>query len=330
MKLLRLIFLFPLGLLYGLILQTRNLFFKWGIYKQIKTSFPSISVGNLAMGGTGKTPTIKFLLEQHKEEHTTVISRGYGRESSGFMEVTLDSKAIKTGDEPLEIKNAYPETQVFVCEKRKDALKKITQTDLILFDDLYQHQWVKPNCNILLTTYENPFYKDFVLPAGNLREFGFNKNRADLLVVTKCPLNLSLEKAKIIKKKCGVSYPVFFSGLEYGNTIWKKEVESAQDVLLLSSIAHATAFKKEAMSRYNIVDEIKLKDHFTYTEKKVKEIIAVANKNRARIVTTAKDMAKLNTFETLLKDTHLGYFDVRMSILFNEKEAFLKQIKNKI
>jgi tetraacyldisaccharide 4'-kinase len=285
------------------------------------------------MGGTGKTPAIKFLLENFKAPNNAVISRGYGRKSSGYKVVEKDSDPEISGDEPLEIKQAFPASKVVVCEKRQTAvniLEKEGPQDLLLFDDLYQHRHVSTDCNILLSSFSNLFYKDFVMPAGTLREFAFNKNRSDVLLITKCPASLSKNQAQEIKNKSGVSVPVFFSGLDYENTEWRINQPYHKQVILLSSIANTVEFFQEGNNQYRVIEELKFPDHYNYTAKKVLEIIGLANKKKADIVTTAKDIVKLHKFEHLFKGVALGVIEVNMQILFNEKENFIKIINTKL
>lgn len=333
LKMLRKILLFPFGLLYGIILQCRNIFFDLGLIKSRKTAKPSISVGNLSMGGTGKTPAIKFLLEAFGSQNTVVISRGYGRQSKGLLEVKTTSPTSESGDEPLEIKKEYPEALVLVAEKRLDALNHLenrTSSNLFLFDDLYQHRYVQARCNILLSSYHTPFYKDMVLPAGNLREFPFNKHRADLLVITKCPNNLSQQEAVLIAKRCRVSVPVFFSCQVYEKTQWLKPLESNKNVIALSSIAQASDFLDEVKKHHEVLKVIKKPDHYCYTQNDVEEIIGLANKLDCNIVTTAKDMSKLYTFAAQFDKINLGYIPVKMHILFGKNEDYIQHIKDTI
>jgi len=333
LKTIRKIAFYPFGLIYGTILQIRNWCFDKGILKSIKPPFPSISVGNLTVGGTGKTPAIKFLLEKLGAKESVVISRGYGRKSTGYHVIESNTESETSGDEPLEIKQAFPSSKVVVCEKRRSAVDNLASEkdiSLLLFDDLYQHRYVRTHCNILLSSFKNPFYNDFVLPAGSLREFAFNKKRADLLLLTKCPNDLSPEIAQKIRSRSKVSVPTFFSGLKYEVTRWVINHPKNNKVILLASVAQADDFFDEGEQQHKVVHKIKLPDHYNYSEKKVKEIISLANKNKADLVTTAKDIVKLRKFEPLFEELSVGVLEVKMQVLFNETDDFLNTIKEKI
>ena len=168
---------YPLSLLYGFATWCRNKLFDLGILRETGFKLPIIGIGNLSLGGTGKTPHIEYFVSQYQNTYKiAVLSRGYGRKTKGYLEVKPSNTASETGDEPLQIKLKYPDIKVFVCENRVHGVNKIQsehpEVNLILLDDSYQHRYIKPKLNILLTTYHRPFWKDMVVPAGRLREFG--------------------------------------------------------------------------------------------------------------------------------------------------------------
>lgn len=190
------ILLAPFALLYGLTVLVRNGLYQIGFFKSIRFSFPVISIGNLSVGGTGKTPHIEYFI-QHLQEYVRigVLSRGYGRNTRGYRLVQTNDHAELSGDEPVQIKRKFPDTAVAVSENRALGIPQLLKTNpevqLILLDDAYQHRAIRPALSILLTDYNRPYYQDFLLPVGRLREWRGGARRADAIVVTKCPLTLT-------------------------------------------------------------------------------------------------------------------------------------------
>ena len=215
--------LFPIALLYGTIIKIRNLLYDLNIIKSAEFNIPVIGIGNLSTGGTGKTPMaeyiIGFLLENGY--NPAFLSRGYGRKTKGFLEVTPEQNAELTGDEPFQVKHKFLNLCVAVCEDRCHGIEKILSlhpsVNVIVLDDSYQHRRVKPGLNILLTDYMLPYYKNFLLPVGSLREPVSGRKRADVIILTKCPENISLKSKSIQKKKLmiGDKQSVFYTMIEY-------------------------------------------------------------------------------------------------------------------
>ncbi|MEO1437425.1 MAG: tetraacyldisaccharide 4'-kinase, partial [Bacteroidota bacterium] len=216
------ILLSPIALLYGTGLGIRKLLYKTGLLNSVEFSVPVISVGNLSMGGAGKTPHIEFLVRYFKQYlKVATLSRGYKRKSKGFRLIRYTDPVSLSGDEPLQFKRKFPDVLVAVGEERTLAIPKIMMvqpdTQLILLDDAFQHLAVKPGLNILLTQYNKPFTRDFLLPSGRLRENRGGYKRADIMVVTKCPKTISLEeKEKFVKELQPLPHQkLFFSYYEY-------------------------------------------------------------------------------------------------------------------
>ena len=193
--------LFPFSLVYGSILAFRNLCYDKGWFESKSYNRPIICVGNLSTGGTGKSPMIEYLISfLIKDYKVAVLSRGYKRKTNGFKKVLIDSLAENVGDEPLQFKQKFPDIVVAVCANRQEGIKKIkNKADVILLDDAFQHRKVKASTNILLTTFNDLYIHDVVLPAGNLRESKRGSKRADLVVVTKCPEKHSYAKLQEIQ-----------------------------------------------------------------------------------------------------------------------------------
>ena len=213
----RIIALFPFSIFYGIVLAIRNFLYNQGVFSSYKPAIPCIIVGNLSMGGTGKSPHVEFLIDRlSKQYRLAVVSRGYGRKTKGYIELLERSNAADVGDEPLQMKQKFPEIAFAVCENRAEAIKKLQlkypDLSLILLDDAMQHRRISGAFVILLSMFQKPFFRDWVVPSGSLREFGFlGKKRADLCVFTKCPQQI-IEADKIsYAQQFSSTKPTFFS-----------------------------------------------------------------------------------------------------------------------
>lgn len=338
MKRLRLL-LYPLGLIYNLITFIRNLLFNLKIKKVHHSGTPVICIGNLSAGGTGKTPHTEFCIRLLSSQYKiTVLSRGYNRRTSGYILAQGKSSANEIGDEPFQFYNKFPDIRVAVDEKRVRGIRNIIQDhqpDIIILDDAFQHRYVKPHFSILLTDYNELFTEDFVLPAGNLRENRFNAKRADLVVVTKCPKNLTPVQKKDIKEDIQ-SYTkarVLFSTISYcglqalsGEEITNNIEENKFDhIVAITGIAKSTGFVK-ALHRYS--DKIrhhKFADHYRYSESDVDEILFHYNKidseNKA-IFTTEKDAMRLLEFKSKFENIPVYYWPIEIEMNEKDKNVF--------
>lgn len=336
--------LIPLGWIYGGIMAIRNILFNLGIFKSYNSSLPTISVGNLSMGGTGKTPHVDFIIERLKSKYQlAVLSRGYGRRTKGFLKVTEHSSAETVGDEPLLYKLKHKdEIEVAVCESRTEGAKKLEQTNanLLVLDDAYQHRKIGRDCNILITTYQDPFFKDFVVPAGNLREFRIGKNRAQIIVVSKCPANISLEEKKRITERIKPSQhqTVFFSHITYdeiipmGNShMWDAE-NFPEEVLLVTGIANPTPLENELKKKFK-VELMSFPDHHNYSTNDLKKIHTIFDTfvgQKKAIITTEKDMMRLKQPQLLKYLANYPWFYQSISVHIDEETNFLKQIEKHV
>ena len=217
MKLLRLL-LFPISILYGLGVILRNLAYDFGIFKACKFQLPVISVGNLSVGGSGKSPMTEYLVRLLKDKYKiATLSRGYGRKTSGFRTVDTDSSSFDSGDEPLQFKRKFADVTVAVCENRVKGIQQLERNhELIIMDDAFQHRAVKPGLSILLFEYSSLLQNQWLLPSGNLREPLWAINRADILVVSKCPEKMSREQQDALANRFKTKR-LFFSFLKYGH-----------------------------------------------------------------------------------------------------------------
>ncbi len=303
-------FLYPFALIYGTIIWFRNKLFDWGILKETKFDIPIISIGNLSMGGTGKTPHIEYFISNYKTEFSiAVISRGYGRKTKGFRYVNSDDNAENVGDEPLQIKQKFKNILVAVGENRVGAIRKVLEENphinLILLDDAFQHRYVKPSINILLTEYANPFWKDFVVPAGRLREFACGWKRADVIIITKCPEAIDLKISENLKSK-----PVYFSKIVYQNPVLIKG-KLFKKIILITGIANPTLLlgylKKD---NYELIHHFNFSDHHNFSDSDLSIILSKADsESDSLILTTEKDWMRLKLFLEN-KNLNLAYIPI--------------------
>lgn len=300
--------LYPLSLLYGLVTSIRNKAFDKGILPSRSYEIPVISVGNLNMGGTGKSPMIEYLIRMFQETmQIAVLSRGYGRKTKGFYLADSNSSAQDLGDEPFQFYRKFQKLIVAVDEKRVQGMEKLMKMDprpdLVLLDDAFQHRYVKPGYNILLTSYDDLYTDDLVLPAGDLREKRTGAERAQIIVVTKCPLDLGEQPQREIIDKIRPlpEQEVFFSSIGYGeNVIGKNDKVSLNDlslsqVLLVTGIANPDPLKDYLRSRHIDLDHIRYDDHHFIGNKDLQVIMArfkaLENKKKV-ILTTEKDYVR--------------------------------------
>ena len=298
-------FLFPFSFLYYIITLIRNLFFDWGIITSQKLQEPSICIGNLSVGGSGKTPMTIYLTNLLKNDfQVQILSRGYGRKTSGYKEVTVDSTSDDVGDEPLLYKKRFKlEITVAVAEKRSlganELLKIQTKNSILLLDDAFQHRSVNAGFSILLTPFQQIFTSDFLLPVGNLREARCGAKRADCIVITKCPESIeAAHKNRIIECMQKYSKPIFFSSIEYGELIsFGTERNSFETVLLVCGIAQPETLIIELRKKYK-VEVLLFADHHNFDSSDIKGIHQKFNTfvgDGVAILTTEKDYVRLQT-----------------------------------
>jgi len=298
-------FLFPFSFLYYIITIIRNLFFDWGIITSQKLQEPSICIGNLSVGGSGKTPMTIYLSNLLKNDfQVQILSRGYGRKTSGYKEVTLDSTSEDVGDEPLLYKKRFKsELTVAVAEKRSlganELLKIQIKNSILLLDDAFQHRSVNAGFSILLTPFQQIFSSDFLLPVGNLREARCGAKRADCIVITKCPESIeAAHKNRIIECMQKYSKSIFFSAIEYGELIsFGAKRTSFETVLLVCGIAQPETLIIELRKKYK-VEVLLFADHHNFDSSDIKGIHQKFNTfvgEGAAILTTEKDYVRLQT-----------------------------------
>lgn len=327
------ILLLPFSWIYGTITALRNLFFDLGVFKVYTIPVKSICVGNLAVGGTGKTPHVdliaKTFVSQGKK--VAILSRGYGRSTKGVLEVQTFSKANEVGDEPLFYKLKHKEKiKVVVAEKRKLGVEFILanypDTDLILLDDAFQHRAVKAGLNIIITDYSQLYSNDFVLPAGNLREFRIGRKRADAVIVSKCPENLSSkEKTQISEQLKFNNEAVFFSNIQYDELIGFAENQeiTTKKALVVTGIGNPTPLLNRLKERFEI-EHLKFGDHHKFTTSEIEQIqqkIDTFASVDGIVITTEKDFMRLKDFDQLSNSKNKWYYQ-SISTKIDELEKF--------
>ena len=323
--------LFPFAILYGLITSIRNFLYDKGIFKSYSFDVPIIAVGNLSVGGTGKTPQIEYLIRLLSPTYkVAVLSRGYKRKSEGFILANETSTAEILGDEPYQMFQKFPQVQFAVDANRRNGISKLLaqkeKPQVILLDDAFQHRKVKAGFYIMLTMYDDLFCDDFMLPTGNLRESRNGAKRADIIIVTKCPRDLSEAKQLEIKKKIGLEKIILFSYIDYDEKVYGvdgeisvEEIKTTEKVLL-AGIANPISFFNYLQQEKDTLAVFADHHHFTKSE-----IEAVDEKANGRlIVTTEKDYVRLKKHSMKSK---IYYLPIKSSFV-KDKEEFDKNILN--
>ena len=318
--------LFPFSWLYGGILAFRNMCYDFGWFESKSYSTPIICVGNLSTGGTGKSPMIEFLIQFLKEDYQiAVLSRGYKRKTKGFLKVLENSNAEDVGDEPLQFKKKFPKVTVAVCADRQEGIEKIkVKADVILLDDAFQHRRVKASTYILLTTFNDLYIHDSVLPSGNLREFKSGARRADVIIVTKCPEKVSYAKLQEIQYELNLKphQKIYFSKIGYEKNIVSISEKQPLDYLigkdftLVTGIANPKPLVDFLKEKELVFEHKKYSDHHHFSTSEIEEL-----KKKEIILTTEKDFVRL---QARLGKFAIYYLPIKTIILKNQ-EVFLKE-----
>ncbi|MDP1727607.1 MAG: tetraacyldisaccharide 4'-kinase [Bacteroidota bacterium] len=340
MTIIRLI-LSPLSLLYQLVLRIRNYLYDSGLFGVTYFDIPTINVGNLAFGGTGKTPHIEYLVRLLKDQFAiAVLSRGYKRKTTGYVFADSQSSANTIGDEPMQIYTKFKPLPVAVAENRvlglPDLLYDAPETQVVLLDDAFQHRAIKPGINILLTEYNNRFTQDFLAPAGMLREYRAAYVRADIIIVSKCNPDLSLAEREQIRKEIK-PYPhqqVYFSFIKFGALEGLYEPITRQkpgEALVFAGIANPQSLVDEIEKRAEKVQLKKYPDHYNYIWKDIEDIVYLFEQMTGSdkiIITTEKDRTKLMAPEIkeVLEKHPIFYLPVEVVFFNEDQESFNNQI----
>ncbi|MCK8494530.1 tetraacyldisaccharide 4'-kinase [Spirosoma sp. RP8] len=339
--------LLPFSSIYGLITDARNWLYDSKLYSSFEADSCVIAVGNLTVGGTGKTPMIEYLIKRHLPKdannhfESVTLSRGYGRRTKEFREATNQDTAETIGDEPLQLYRKFARwVRVFVGERRADAIQQILaqypETKRILLDDAFQHRAVQPQLNVLLTDYNRLFYTDHPFPAGRLRERRHGARRADVVIVTKCPDTLSKDEQETIRRAI-LRYtrpktPVLFSRLQYGQPTsfaTHKATDKLSSVVLVSGLANATPLETYVRQVFSMEKHHRFGDHHAYTRAELDRLTQSLSAVDG-LLTTEKDWVKI---DALLTDEErlrlpLYYLPVEMAFLSGYEAEFDDILKN--
>ncbi len=319
MKLIRKL-LFPIVPIYYIVTWLRNKLYNFRIKPSTSFDFPVICVGNLSVGGTGKTPMIEYLLNMLKNDYKlATLSRGYKRKTKGFQVANNSSTVDDLGDEPFQFYNKFlNEVIVAVDGNRVNGVKQLKKIDpspeVILLDDAFQHRKVIAGFTILLTTYNKPYFKDIVLPTGDLREPRKGAKRADIIVVTKCPQNLKEEEKAYFHKKIGPrnNQDLFFSKISYGNKVFSntnlsKDLNTITNFTLVTGIANANLLVRFLKDRNLNFEHLNFKDHYNFLDKDITLL-----EKKELILTTEKDFMRLKHYKSLKEK--LFYLPIKVTL----------------
>lgn len=329
--------LLPLSWIYLLIVGIRNQLFDWQFFKSNKIPGASVCIGNITVGGTGKSPMTAYLARLFQNDNPVILSRGYGRKTQGLHVATSASTATEIGDEPMMYWTTFQNNiPVVVSEKRQigvDWIRANKPGALILLDDAYQHRAVKAGLNLLLMTYERPVFNDFVFPAGNLRESRAGMKRADAVVITKCPKNLATEQKEVFFKKIPVSREnIFFSEIIYGElkglfgAVW----ETVDKVILVTGIAQPEPLVR-FLSENHSVESIQFPDHHAFTLADIQQIqqkVATFANQRCVVITTEKDAVRFAEWKEEIIRSKIPFFVQSISLKIDRENDFKDLLKN--
>ena len=333
-------------MLYGFTIGLRNLLYDLELLKSVKYNLPVINVGNLSVGGAGKTPHVEYLVELLKDYmNVATLSRGYKRKTKGFRFVKHNDNVLLSGDEPLQFKKKYPDITVAVSESRAlgipEIVKNFPETNLILLDDAFQHRSVEPSLNILLTDYNLIFPDDMLMPSGRLREWKSAYLRADIIIITKCPKDQNeINKNEILKKINPTDHQkVYFSYYQYGrpyymyNAQYKINLSELDSVVLVSAIASLDYLLDYLEKETIITSNFKFEDHHLYSEHEVsliKQAFENSEDSKKLILSTEKDATRLDIHRKYLIENKLPIYilPVRVAFHYEEGAIFDDQIRD--
>ncbi len=341
--------LIPLSWIYGFVVGFRHFLYNISVFSSKEYPIPIVCVGNITVGGTGKTPHVEYIVSVLKEHYKiAVLSRGYKRKTKGLLEVYIDSKVSDVGDEPLQIKQKFPDITVVVSENRRKAIewllkKEDPKIDVIIMDDGFQHLAVKAGINILLVDYNNPIYQDSLLPYGNLRERSHHKSKAHIVIVTNTPFDIKPIERRIIQKKLEL-FPfqlLYFTNIEYKNpvVVFPSKFSAIKynftrckyHVLLVTGIANPYPLKEYVKRFANDAELLAFPDHYYFKEKDISLIKAKYDEiksERKIVITTEKDALRLKESpqNEIIQNIPIFYIPIEIEFLYNEKKMFNQEL----
>lgn len=333
--------LLPFALLYGFLVKVRNWLYDKDIKKSVSFGLPLICVGNLSIGGTGKSPMVEYLvLHLRSRFRVATLSRGYKRKTKGYALASENTTAIDVGDEPMQFYRKFPDVPVAVGEQRIIAIPQLLHdrpdTQVIILDDAFQHRVIKAGFNILLTDWENLFTRDFFLPTGDLRDSRSSYKRADVIVVTKCPADLPEEhKEEVIREIEPLAHQqVFFTSISYG-TIYHivrntyGNIDEDTEVLLVTGIANPKPLKKYLEEQIETYHLMQYNDHHIFSIddwRDIKKRFEGIESEKKILLTTEKDAMRLKKFEQEIDGMPFYVLPIEHKFLFGEGESFVEKI----
>lgn len=318
--------LYPFSLVYDGVTRVRNTAYDRGWKESTLYDLPVICIGNLSVGGTGKSPMVEWMLSFLLQDYrVAVLSRGYGRSTKGYLEVEVDHQAHEVGDEPLQIKNKYPKALVAVCADRRSGIARLRdRAEVILLDDAFQHRKVRPSFTVLLTPYDDLFLDDTVLPAGNLREATYNRRRADLIVVTKCPDPVPYAKLQEIQFRMGLQehQKIYFTRISYHKQILGKTESLPLSYLkgktftLVTGIAKPGPLVAYLEQQGFDFEYLRFPDHHRFSDQEIAQI-----EQKDLVLTSEKDYMRLRD---RTEKFALYYLPIGVQVL-NEQEPYFRE-----
>jgi len=335
-------FLFPISILYGIVVALRNLLYDKKVIRSVEFNIPIICVGNISVGGTGKSPMVMYLAELLKKKYQiATLSRGYKRRTSGYILANEEFTANELGDEPMQFYLHHPDVAVAVGEKRIEAIPQLLydrpDTKLIILDDAFQHREIHSGLNIILTNYSNLYTRDFLLPTGDLRDQLSSLPRAEVIIVTKCPPDLSEHEKFLIIKELNPSdnQKVFFTAIRYDTpyhiiTQQKFQLNCELEVLLVCGIANPEPLTNYIHEKTKTYDALFFKDHHIYSIDDFNAIIErfdFLSEAKKIVITTEKDAVRLMKFKELLTNVPLYVLPISIFFLFDQEKEFRKLVE---
>lgn len=335
------ILLLPFALLFGFIVVIRNWLYDKNILKSAKFGLPLIGVGNLSVGGTGKSPMVEYLV-MHLKGHYKVatLSRGYRRKTKGYALASEGTTAIEIGDEPMQFYKKFPDVPIAIGEERLVAIPQLLhdrpETEVIILDDAFQHRAVQAGLNILLTDYGNLFTRDFYLPTGDLRDARSSYQRAEIIVVTKCPSGLSEEEKKVIISEIDPvkGQEIYFTAIAYGTPYHitsrnMVNIDNETEVLLVTGIANPKPLKVFLEERIPTYYMMEFNDHHIFSIddwRDIKKRFEAIDAGKKLILTTEKDAMRLLKFSAEIDGMPFYVIPIEHKFLFTEEQLFLKRV----
>ena len=335
--------LFPFSLLYGAVVKVRNLMYDRGFLSVTRFNVPVICVGNLSVGGTGKSPMVEYLLDMLAGRfRVATLSRGYRRRTKGYVLAGQDTTALEIGDEPMQFHVKFPGVAVSVGERRVEAVPQLLydrpETEVIILDDAFQHRAIGAGLNIVLTDFSNPYSRDFFLPAGDLRDARRRADQADVIIVTKCPPQLSTAESAAFSRELSpaAGQHLFYSTIEYGTPYHLTDhqetaLHSDAEVLLVCGIANPEPLKRWLEGQVSGFEMMRFRDHHIFNIDDLKDIgqrFRALQSQRKIILTTEKDAVRLQKFGPALQALPIFVLPIRMRFLFDGAHEFRAIIDN--